>query len=431
MLTREENETLTRVGPGTPMGDLLRRFWVPALLEAELPAPDCAPVRLRLFGEDLVAFRDTAGRIGILDAYCAHRRAHLYFGRNEDGGIRCVYHGWKYDVTGACLETPSEPRDRGLKDTVRLRSYPALLRGGVIWTYMGPPALQPQPPQFEWSRLSARRRTATKRLQQCNWAQAVEGGIDSSHISFLHSATDTQLQTGAKAAPNRFIVADRHPEFEVKEARHGLLIAARRNAGSDQYYWRITQFLLPFYTMLPPVVPEDDTRNAPYEGHAWVPIDDENTWTWSFGANPHRDYTDDQLALYGGPNGFWGPIDAEYRPIRNRDNEYQLDRALQRNGNFTGILGIPNQDAAVQESMGPIVDRTKERLGQSDLGVASFRRLILRLAKELQQGREPAAARDGALYNVRSAALLLKRDEPFDQGSAWLTAGAPLDAAAE
>lgn len=413
-----DHEILTRVGPGTLMGKLFRRFWIPALLESEVHEPDCAPVRLRLLGEDLIAFRDSAGQVGILDAYCPHRRANLYFGRNEECGIRCVYHGWKFNVAGECVDMPSEPPEVGLKNPVNTIAYPTLIRGGVVWVYMGPKDHRPEPPEFEWSRLPPLRRTAIKRLQRCNWAQAVEGGIDSSHVSFLHSQVEGN--------GNEHLFADKHPVFNVSEKENGLLIAARRNAGEDKYYWRITQFLLPFYSMIPPVGNFEHSGEAPYDGHAWVPIDDENVWTWSFSANPHRDFSQEELDFNGGPNGMWGPVDENYHPLLNMSNNYNIDRKMQRQDNFTGIRGIPNQDAAVQESMGPITDRSREHLGHSDRGIVLFRRLLVRLAKELDQGKLPQAAQHGEYYNVRSASVTLPRSTPMEEGTAPYTAGAPL-----
>jgi phenylpropionate dioxygenase-like ring-hydroxylating dioxygenase large terminal subunit len=428
-MLQSENERLTRVGPGTEMGTLLRRFWMPALLERELAEPDGPPVRLRLLGEDLVAFRDSKGRIGILEAACAHRRASLYFARNEDCGLRCIYHGWKYDVDGNCVDIPSEP-DGGetLKPMAKRVSYPNAVRGGAIWVYMGPRERMPEPPQFEWSMLPERQRTATKRLQFCNWAQAVEGGIDSAHVSFLHS----RVAKGAEQVRrNPLLLVDKAPVFEVKEVPYGLLIAARRRADERNYYWRITQFLLPFFQMIPPTIPDENSSRSQYSGHAWIPIDDERTWTWTFSANPHRAYTDEELALHGGDNGIWGPIDEQYVPRRNRMNDYLLDRKAQKDGLFAGIEGIPNQDAAVQESMGPITDRTREVLGHSDRAVVLWRRLMLRLAAECAEGREPEAARHGEWYNVRSASLLLAQDVPFEDGAAQMLKGAAPRQAAE
>jgi phthalate 4,5-dioxygenase oxygenase subunit len=431
MLSKENNDLLTQVGPGTPMGNLLRRFWMPALLEAEVLVPDCDPVRLRLLGEDLIAFRDSNGRIGIIEEYCSHRNASLFLGRNEECGIRCVYHGWKFDVDGNCVEMPSEP-DGGenLRAKAKLTSYPTVIRGGVVWVYMGPKEFAARPPDFEWSLLPARQRTATKRLQQCNWAQAVEGGIDSSHLSHLHGRTEKQMVGAPKAWPhNKYNAADRHPVFEVKESGYGLLIAARRNATESSYYWRLTQFLLPFYTMIPPVVDADDSSEAPYDGHAWVPMDDHNTWTWSFSANPHRAYTDEEYEWHGGSKGMYGPIDENYRPLLNAANNYLIDRDKQRHDNYTGIAGIANQDAAVQESMGRISNRTREHLGQSDRAIVNFRRLMLNLAAQCAQGIEPEAAKHGELYAVRSGSLVLDRSTDVEKGAAWLLSGRRQEAA--
>src|SRR5690348_8084533 len=187
MMSREQNDQLSRVGPGTPMGRLLRRYWAPFLLASEIPEPDCPPVRAELMGENLVCFRDSKGRIGLIDEFCAHRGVSLWFGQNEECGLRCPYHGWKYDITGQCVDLPSEPEESGMKQGIKLRSYPAIERGDVIWIYMGPPELKPAPPEHEWAMVSADRRFVSKRLQESNYLQAIEGGIDSRHVSFLHS----------------------------------------------------------------------------------------------------------------------------------------------------------------------------------------------------------------------------------------------------
>ncbi|MEE2760425.1 MAG: Rieske 2Fe-2S domain-containing protein [Pseudomonadota bacterium] len=436
MLSVEDNELLTQVGPGTAIGELLRRFWLPAILEEEVAEPDGAPVKRRLLGGDLVAFKNTDGRIGILDAFCPHRRVHLYFGRNEECGLRCVYHGWKFDVDGNCVDMPSEPDETNFAHKVKLSSYPAVARGGIVWIYMGPKGDNSKsisaPPDFEFTHLPEKRRTVTKRLQECNWAQAVEGGIDSSHISFLHSSTDAQFAANKNWAPrNRYHGLDRHPVFDVRDVDYGLLIAARRNAEADSYYWRITQCLMPFYQMIPPVVPEDDSSKAPYSGHAWVPIDDEYTWTWTFSVNPHREFTEKEAANLGGKAGMWGPVDDNYRPVRNRDNNYMLDREVQKNDNFTGITGIPNQDAAVQESMGFVVDRSREHLGQSDTAIIAWRRRIIEMAKMLRAGTEPPEAHHPKWYNVRSCSTVLNLDQDWQEGTAWLRAGGDEPKAAE
>ena len=422
MLKPEDNKLLTRVGPGTTMGELLRRFWLPALMEEEVRENDGAPVRLRLLGEDLMAFRDTEGRLGVLDAYCPHRRAHLYFGRNEECGIRCVYHGWKFDVTGQCLDMPSEPSETNFKDRVKTKSYSTAARGGIVWVYMGPDQFKPELPDFEWARLSKSRCEITKRSQQCNWAQAVEGGIDSSHISYLHRNLADLVPSKSGTGHRSYTSRDRSPKFTIKETDYGLLIGASRNATKESFYWRITQFLSPFWTMIPPILGEEvnDSSQDTYAGHAFVPIDDENTWTWSFNCNPHRDFNEKEQALFHPRTGLWGPIDDSYRPVWNKENDYGLDREMQKNVNYTGIKGIPNQDVAVQESMGPIADRSREMLGTSDKAIIAYRQLLIDMAKDLQNGQEPKASSHGGYYNVRSASVLLKKDVPFDKGAAWL-----------
>src|SRR5262245_47780798 len=288
MLARD-NERLTRVGPGTEMGALLRHYWMPALLEEEVAEPDGSPVRLRLLGEDLVAFRDTQGRIGILEAHCAHRRAHLFYGRNEECGLRCIYHGWKYDVDGNCVDIPSEPEGTELlKPKAKRVAYPTAIRGGVVWTYMGPKSFPAQPPDFEWSTLPKRQRTATKRSQHSNWVQMVDGGFDSAHASFLHTR---KVASSGGQPLTRLWNEDRHPLIDVKKSPAGLMIGAKRKADPGRAFWGISQFLLPFYQMFPPVVDAEDSRDCEYSGHAYVPIDDEHSWLWSFSANPHRPYS--------------------------------------------------------------------------------------------------------------------------------------------
>ena len=415
MLSQNDNAVLTRVGPGTLMGELMRRFWLPALLEEEVAIPDGPPVRLRLLGEDLVAFRDTQGRVGIVEARCAHRRAGLFFGRNEESGLRCAYHGWKFDVSGQCIDMPTEPRATNFRERIRITAYPGEVRGGVVWVYMGPVDRVPALPDFEFNRLPAARRVAIKRLQQSNWAQAAEGGIDSSHLSYLHdSKTDTS---------RTYLRKDRHPVFDVKEIDHGLVITARRNADPGQYYWRINRFLPPFYTLPPTTQGRKGWSPGTYKVDVWVPIDDENTWNWALMANPDQDFTAEEREAFGGRNGMTGPLDEHYRPLLNRDNDYRIDREVQRTQSYSGIAGVPTQDAAMQESMGPIVDRTRENLGNSDLGIVHFRRMMLRMAGALADGREPEAASKPGVYNVRAAEILLPDSVPVLQGAADLLAG--------
>src|SRR4051812_3383574 len=194
MLSREDNELLTRIGPGTPMGEVMRRYWQPAVISFEIAERDGSPVRVRLLGEDLIAFRDTQGRVGVLGANCPHRGAPLYFGRNEDAGLRCIYHGWKFDVEGRCVEMPNAPADRDTRDNVRAKSYPCHEGNGIIWIYMGPQAKPPAPPDLGWTEVPASHKLVTKQMLECNYAQALEGDLDPSHVSFLHAPLDTKAR---------------------------------------------------------------------------------------------------------------------------------------------------------------------------------------------------------------------------------------------
>ncbi len=254
MLRREQNELLTRTGSGTPMGAMFRRYWMPALLAEELPENECPPVRVQLLSEKLIAFRDTEGRYGLLDEFCAHRGVSLWFGRNEDCGLRCPYHGWKYDVTGQCVENPSEPEESGFRAKIRLRSYPLIERGGVLWTYMGPPEHQPGLPEFEFATVPQAQTYSSKRLQYCNWLQAMEGGIDSSHVSWLHrdALRTDPLMVGSRG--NSSITLGRRDAqcSEVVDQPAGLFIGVRRNAEDGQLLLTAhrTPLCMPSFTMI-------------------------------------------------------------------------------------------------------------------------------------------------------------------------------------
>ena len=421
MLSREDNDLLTRVGPGTPLGEYMRRFWIPGMLEEELAAPDCDPVRLRLLGEDLVAFRDTNGKIGILDAYCPHRMAHLYFGRNEECGIRCVYHGWKFDVDGNCVDMPSEPEGERLKKNIKTTSYPAVARGGLVWVYMGPKEKMPELPDFEWNRLGPNAHVARKSIYEANYLQSVEGGLDSAHISFLHRSLKELRGEGLKTLHQKY-ARNGHPVFEVRPADHGLLVAARRDAEPDTYYWRVTPFLLPFYMMTPPILQHDpNSLKCDYSGFAWVPIDDEHTATISIYSRPYGEFSADELEKLRGPEGVLGDATwPDYRGTQNKSNDYMMDRRIQRTENFTGIKTIQVQDQAVTESMGPIAQRWKEHLGTTDLGIIQMRRLLKKQVEDLQNGIEPEVVQNPGAYNVRPASIIMDRKAHYSEGAMWL-----------
>jgi len=267
MLSRDDNEALVRTGPRTIMGEFLRRYWLPFYPASGLIA-DGQPRRVRILGEDLVAWRDSDGGIGLMDHACPHRRAPMAFARNEACGLRCVYHGWKFDRDGATLDMPAEPENSRFKNNLRVKAYPCQERNGIVWAYMGPDRDGPPPlPDHEWNLVPAERVHISFRVQECNWMQALEGDIDSAHAAILHGRTD-----GEGRAKRILAYRDMRPTFDVQAQPHGLSIAAKRHLDSGNIYWRVNQLILPFYTMAPPqsVFPE-------LSGHAWIPIDDDNT----------------------------------------------------------------------------------------------------------------------------------------------------------
>ena len=413
MLRKEQNDLLTQTGPGTPMGQLFRASWFPALLSEELPENECPPVRVKLLSERLLAFRDTQGRYGLIDEFCAHRGVSLWFGRNEDSGLRCPYHGWKYDVTGQCVDVPSEPAESGYCRKIKLKSYPLIEKGGILWTYMGPPERRPPEPAWEFASVPDRQRYVSKREQECNWLQAMEGGIDSSHVSFLHRGDlhSDPLFKGAKG--NQYNLGDARPVFEVVESAGGLYIGARRNAENRHYYWRITPWVMPSFTMIAP------RGNHSVHGHFWIPVDDENCWTWSFDYHPIRELTAAEVAaMREGKGVHVAVIPGTYRPVANKDNDYLMDRAAQKAGrSYSGVAGFGMQDASVQESMGPIVDRTKENLVSTDNGIIMARHRLMRAAKALvEKGILPPGV-DPEHQKIRSVAIVLPHDVPYKEGA--------------
>ena len=410
MLTHIENDTLTRVGPGTTMGNLFRRYWLPALLSWELPEPDCSPVRLRLLGEDLIAFRDTTGAVGIVDNYCPHRRASLFFGRNEEAGIRCVYHGWKFDVHGDCVDMPSEPAESNFKDKVKITAYPTEEFGGIVWTYMGPADVKPPAPKMEWTQVPDTHRGVTKVVQPTGWLQGLEGGIDTVHSTFLHrrlagfgiGARDQAFRRSASAI------------VEVVPTNYGYTYAGLRPLPDDAgVFVRGYHFILPFYQLraaqLGSVLSGRSEVRRIVSGHAWVPMDDTHTMVWnytySFGDDP---LTESDQQLYGSGNELGKDIDAAngFRAVANADNDYFIDREMQRTVNYTGIQGINVQDRAVQESMGAICDRTKEHLGTTDRAIIMARRIMLQAARTVEDGGDPPGLGTD-IYTLRAIEKIL------------------------
>jgi phenylpropionate dioxygenase-like ring-hydroxylating dioxygenase large terminal subunit len=405
MLSREDNELLTRTSRGTPMGDLMRRYWIPALLAWELPSPDCPPVRVKLLGEELVAFRDTQNRIGLIDEYCPHRRASLFFGRNEDCGLRCVYHGWKFDVDGRCVEMMNEPESLNFKDKIFIASYPTVEVGGVIWAYLGSPELRPALPAFAWTQVAATHRHVSKVIQESNWLQGLEGGVDTSHAPILHRVlkTDTS-RPGFK--PTDPFVRSKAPTLVVDVTDYGYQYASLRPLDEASLHVRTYHFVLPFHQIRPS---RSEAGHATVSGHIWVPMDDENTMVYNWDYSETAPLSDDDRLERRLGNG---PLDVDqstFRGMRNRRNNYMLDRQLQKTESFTGIDGVNTQDRAIQESMGRIVDRSREHLGPADKAVIQARRLLLQAVRTVAESGTPRGVA-GTYYTLRAAEGVLPRD---------------------
>jgi phenylpropionate dioxygenase-like ring-hydroxylating dioxygenase large terminal subunit len=418
VLTKEDNEILTRVGPGTPMGDLLRRYWTPACLIAEVPEPGGAPARVRLLGENLVAYRDTTGRVGLVQENCAHRGASLYFGRNEDDAIRCVYHGWAFDADGKCVDMPSEPVP--FCDKVTIRAYPTRESGGIVWTYMGPKDSMTPFRDFGTDGLSGDEVLANKQHTTCNWVQAMEGNIDTAHVSWLHqwNGIDEIPDDGSdkpgypsNAMSWKFWRHDRAPRLEIEDTWYGYRYAGIRTTPGGHTHVRITAYALPYSTMV---------ASIPFStGHGmFVPIDDENCWryftapaTWR---NPRN---------LGGANLFsLAPFSTPVTNPRNgiipreytADNDYQIDRDTKRNGIFSGVSDFVSQDLMVTESIGPVYDRTQEKLGTTDKAISRMRHILISAAKDLAGGKEPPAVGDALDFrHIHGAEKILEPGEDW------------------
>ena len=418
MLSAEENARLTQTGRGTPMGELFRRFWMPVLLSEELPEPDCPPVRVTVMGEDLVAFRDSSGEVGLVEPRCPHRGAELFLGRNEECGLRCVYHGWKFDTDGACVDAPTigtpEATER-FRASAGVQAYPACDWGEIVWGYLGPPEHRPELPSMEFATVAPENRFVTKKLQEANWAQLCEGGIDTAHFSFVHMPVDVDtldIGTGVGGAGpqhTRWMKNDPRPRFSVKEHAAGLVMGGARMTDDTDRYWRIAQFLMPNHGLAPSAM-----VGRTYTGQTWVPIDDVTTWVYCYSWNPDRPLEEHEQGYVKGVPSIYSETDDNYVPIRNRRNGYLLDREVQATSTFSGIEGVSEQDAAVQESQGPIADRTREKLGPTDLGISRFRRLLLDSAAALGEGVEPPAAAHPDAYRIRSGAIVIDGDVDFD-----------------
>ncbi|MAF37799.1 MAG: (2Fe-2S)-binding protein [Chloroflexi bacterium] len=410
MLTRDDNETLTRTDQGTPMGEVMRRYWLPALLTSELPGPDCPPVRVRILGEQLVAFRDTEGKVGLLSGFCPHRLTSLFFGRNEEGGLRCVYHGWKFDTGGNCLDMMNEPPDSDYPSKIKTTSYPVVEMGDLIWTYLGPAEKQPPHPKFEWTQVPESHRLVTKNWQECNWLQALEGGIDTAHAPILHRRI-TENTNRPGIGINTSLLTGEAPKLEVDRTNYGYRYAGLRDMGDNRNRIRAYHYVMPFHQFRPLQFGlQGEEPRSLIAGHVWVPMDDENcmiyNWMYNYEGEPLSDEDREQETGLGR-----GPDDMlpDFRTKRNKTNDWMIDREVQKYETFTGIEGINTQDQAIQESMGPIVDRSGENLANSDMAIVVARQMLLTAAKTVADGGDPPGTGD-SYYNVRAIDSILPKE---------------------
>jgi len=426
MLTHEENDLLCRVGAGTPMGEMLRRYWIPAIPSADLEAGG-APRRVRLLGENLVAFRSPSGDVGVLDESCPHRGASLVIARNEDCGLRCLYHGWKIGPNGRVLETPPEPDELNFKDRVSAVAHPCYEAGGLLWAYLGAPGTEPARPDFEFTLLPESHRMITSVWSECNFVQALEGVLDSAHSNYLHSGqirpatgVDTTVYGKGNTVDLDRPSRDGKPRIEVRDTNYGFRYGAIRIPTKDadtRRYIRVTHFMAPFYTVVP-------APTGTGWHHMFVPIDDENTLFHYVRFKRDGVPLDaEERAAHDAWGGTTPGVDVnrDHRKTRVRENNWLQDRGAMRKGSFSGITGTQNEDFAMQESMGAIYDRTKEHLGTSDVAVIRMRRLMLQAVRQFEAiGEMPPGLKEPVSYrDIRAEEKII----PID--AAWDTVGQP------
>ncbi|GAA5049040.1 Rieske 2Fe-2S domain-containing protein [Erythrobacter westpacificensis] len=398
-MTPEQNDLLCRVEGDAPMGKLMRQHWLPACMSEEVAEPDSPPRRVRLLGENMVVFRDSEGRVGVLDELCPHRRASLVFGRNEECGLRCLYHGWKFDVNGKVLDMSSEPEDSHMRGKVNARAYPVVEEAGFIWVWMGDPDNVGEFNAPNWSSASEGNISIMKIHGACNWAQILEGAIDSSHSSSLHSSNMPTAEdvSGSTATETAWLrpSADKSPRIEVEKTSFGFRYAAIRKPIKDadkQDYVRTTLFIAPFTA----VIPSNDQYHL---SQLLIPIDDENTYFYwiAWSEDPEKGIGQDAWRKFCGAEVGKDVEPVTYKKVRNYDNNYLQDREAMKDGDFTGIYGIPCQDMAMWESMGKIADRSEDNLGTSDKAIFTFRTQMYRAAQSVQKGGAAIGAGSDAL----------------------------------
>lgn len=406
----EDHKLLAETGQDTSMGRLLRRYWTAALLSRELEAGG-APVRVRLMAEDLIAFRSPDGQVGLLAEHCSHRGASLYFGKNEDCGLRCWYHGWKYDADGNCIDMPNEPPQTQFKHRVKHLSYPCVERNGVIWAYMGPSEKQPPLPALEWLTLPETHVYVSKRRQRCHWTQGMEGDLDSAHLSILHNDLLRQRAADPRNRSAVWAMRELQPTLQTQPFHAGMLMAASRSAELETNYWRVNQWFIPGYTNWP------IAGDNPQAGHSWVPIDNENCWVFTFSWHPARPLSVLEREQMQRGTDIHAQVDpTNFEPLQNASNNYAGDDAPKPRQPWMGIKKLQAQDIAMTESMGPLYDRTQENLSASDLVIAQVRHRLIVAARGLERGEEPPGLNPQD-YALRPVAMELPRDV-----KAWRTA---------
>jgi phthalate 4,5-dioxygenase oxygenase subunit len=383
MTTHQENVLMTRTGPGTPGGNMLRRYWLPVALSDELPHGG-APMPITILSENLVLFRDEAGKPGLLQRLCPHRCTDLSFGRIENGGLRCLYHGWLFDTAGNCLEQPGEPPESTYKDEVKARAYPLVEKGGMIFAWLGT-GKAPEFPDWEFLNAAPEHRFLLRTVIECNYMQALEGNIDPVHLSYLHrplKQVDSRPVPGSEKSADHFYAAERRPVLDLEDTDYGIRIFSVRGAGTDKQYLRITNFVMPCQAL---IVGNEGRVNEGYASHWHVPIDDHNNMRFDFVFNrvrplDHEKYKK-RIGNVTGPDGV---------TRRSYDNRYFQSREAMQTENFTGMGGSFNvHDAFATESMGPITDRTQEHLATSDRIIVRARRQVLEAISDVAEGKEP------------------------------------------
>jgi phthalate 4,5-dioxygenase len=402
-MTPMDNEILCRVERSAPMGQLMRQHWLPACMSEEVANPDGTPVRSRLLGEDMVIFRDSRGRLGALGEFCPHRGASLFFGRNEECGLRCLYHGWKFDVEGNVMDMPSEPADARMRKSVKHKSYPVREAGGFVWVWMGPADKMRELESPAWAPSASTKISIVKMHAACNWAQVLEGSIDSAHSSSLHStnmpAADVKGSTATDTAWLRPSV-DKSPRLQIQLTSWGFRYAALRTPIQNpdtHHYVRTTLFIAPFTVLIPP----NDQYNL---AQMLVPIDDVNCMFYWIAWHENKGIAQDTWRKFCAAE-VGVDLDDNFRKLRNSANNYRQDRAAMKAGDFTGISGIPTQDMAMWESMGPIADRSRDRLGSSDLAIVQFRRQMVAAAKKVRDGESAIGTTEPRVPHVHLASF--------------------------